>query len=345
MKKSGSGAETKRKKAKTSVAGTSWETRQVVAEWAMAAKASGTPVRSFAKNGEKSSYSPSARTLRRQVASLERGEDLFMKEKDTGREPALLWDQRKVLCGAVLMAEEKVNLEKFSGLSEEYFGVPLAKSTASDYCRQLGLSFQLVGGRPMPKNLTFDEYVLGYFEWVLNSRNEGFFNVDVSKLACADSFTNSIRTFREKTLNGIGRKQKKFPRLDYKYTDNFMGCQWGDGINRTPTLHFSFNKAYAPSNPDANLVDNYFKDLDLNRDRSFFEQSTKFYCAEKSIQAHNFVDRYRRELKGSHVMFDGGPAWKIKKQYVMEGYVRNYRVLAPAQHGSCQSWITTSMQL
>jgi hypothetical protein len=108
MKKSGSGAETKRKKAKTSVAGTSWETRQVVAEWAMAAKASGTPVRSFAKNGEKSSYSPSARTLRRQVASLERGEDLFMKEKDTGREPTLLWDQRKVLCGAVLMAKEKV---------------------------------------------------------------------------------------------------------------------------------------------------------------------------------------------------------------------------------------------
>lgn len=333
MERRGSGAEAKGKRRKSSVAGVSWETRQVVAEWAKNLKDSGMSVASLAEKGEGTSYSPSPRTLQLHVAAIERGEDLFKAEKDTGREPVLLWDQRKVLCGAVLMSEEKVNLEKFSDLSEEYFGVPLAKSTASDYCRQLGLSFQLVGGRPMPKNLSLDEYVLGYFQWVLNSRNDGFFNVDVSKLACADSFTNSIRTFREKTLNGIGRKQKKFPRVDFKYTDNFMGCQWADGINRTPTLHFSFNKAYAPSSPDANLVDNLFKDLDLNRDRSFYEQSTKFYCAEKSIQAHNFADRYKRELKGSHVMFDGGPAWKIKKQYVMEGYVRNYRVLAPAQHG------------
>jgi hypothetical protein len=263
MEKRGSGAEAKRKRPKSGVAGVSWETRQVVAEWAKNLKDSGMSVADLAEKGEGTSYSPSPRTLQHHVAAIERGEDLFKEEKDTGRQPVLLWDQRKVLCGAVLMSEEKVNLEKFSDLSEEYFGVPLAKSTASDYCRQLGLSFQLVGDRPMPKNLSFDEYVLGYFQWVLDSRNDGFFNVDVSKLACADSFTNSIRTFREKTLNGIGRKQKKFPRVDYKYTDNFMGCQWGDGINRTPTLHFSFNKAYASSNPDANLVIIYSKTLTL----------------------------------------------------------------------------------
>jgi hypothetical protein len=147
MEKSGSGAETKRKKAKTSVAGTSWETRQVVAEWAMAAKASGTPVRSFAKNGEKSSYSPNARTLQRHVALLERDEDPFKDEKETGRALVLVWEQKKILCGAGLMSEEKVDLLKLGRLSEDYFGVFLPKSTASRYKDELGLSFQLVGSR------------------------------------------------------------------------------------------------------------------------------------------------------------------------------------------------------
>jgi hypothetical protein len=333
MEKSGSGAESKRKKAKTSVAGTSWETRQVVAEWAMAAKASGTPVHSFAKNGEKSSYSPNARTLQLHVAALEKGESPFKEEKETGRAPALLWEQKKVLCGAVLMSEEKVDLLKFGRLSEDYFGVFLPRSTASRYKDELGLSFQLIGSRPMPKRMSNDEYVLGCVEFLQNCRNDGFFNVDVSKLACADSFTNSIRTFREKTLNGIGKKQKKFPRADYKYTDGFTGCQWGDGINRTPCLHWSFNPAYSPSHADAHAVNCLFKDLDLNRDRTFFEKSTKFYCAEKNTQISNFVQRYSRELKGSHVLFDGGPAWKIKKHYVVEGYVQNFRVLPAAQHG------------
>jgi hypothetical protein len=331
--KNGAGAEAKRKRAKRSTDSASWETRQVVAEWAMAAKASGTPVRSFAKNGEKSSYSPNARTLQRHVASLERGEDPFKDEKETGRAPALLWEQKKVLCGAVLMSEEKVDLLKFGRLSEDYFGVFLPRSTASRYKDELGLSFQLVGSRPMPKRMSNDEYVLGCVEFLQNCRNEGFFNVDVSKLACADSFTNSIRTFREKTLNGIGKKQKKFPRADYKYTDGFTGCQWGDGINRTPCLHWSFNPAYSPSHGDAHAVNCLFKDLDLNRDRTFFEKSTKFYCAEKNTQISIFVQRYSRELKGCHVLFDGGPAWKIKKHYVVDGYVQNFRVLPAAQHG------------
>ena len=231
------------------------------------------------------------------------------------------------------MCSEKVSLQKFGDLSNDLFGIFLPKYTASRYKDQLGLSFQLVGSRPMPKNLTFDNYVLGYTEWLQNAHKDGFFNVNLSSLACADSFTNSIRTFREKTLNGIGLRQKKFPRVGFKYTDNFLGCQWGDGINRTPTLHYSFNPAYASSYADAELVNNLFKDLDLSRDRTFFLNSKKFYCAENNAQVSAFVQRYRRELNGTHILFDGGPAWKIKKHFVVDGYVRKFRVLAPAQHG------------
>jgi hypothetical protein len=97
MEKNGAGAEAKRNRAKQSTDSASWETSQVVAEWAMAAKASGTPVCSFAKNREKSSYSRNAQTLQRHVALLERGEDPFKEEKETGRAPALLWEQKKVL--------------------------------------------------------------------------------------------------------------------------------------------------------------------------------------------------------------------------------------------------------
>jgi hypothetical protein len=112
-----------------------------------------------------------------------------------------------------------------------------------------------------------------------------------------------------------------------------MSCVWADGVNRTPTLHFSHNPAYASDYRDCAQVNNLFKDLDLLRDRTFYLKSTKYYCAESNEQVTAFRDRYKAELKGTHVMHDGGPAWKIKGDFVLADTVNKVRVLAPAQHG------------
>jgi hypothetical protein len=110
MERKGSSAEAARKRPKYGAGGASWETRLAIAEWAVNAKAAGVSVSSFAKNGKSTSYNPSPRTLRRHVAALEGGDSPFKDEKEAGREPALHWEQKKILCGAVLMCSEKVIL-------------------------------------------------------------------------------------------------------------------------------------------------------------------------------------------------------------------------------------------
>ena len=73
----------------------------------------------------------------------------------------------------------------------------------------MGLSFQLDGARGWKPEMTRDEYVTGYFDFVKQLRDRGFFDYDPNRVVCIDFVTNSCRRERKTTLNIRGAKQKK----------------------------------------------------------------------------------------------------------------------------------------
>ena len=140
----------------------------------------------------------------------------------------------------------------------------------------------------------------------------------MDRLVCLDSFTNSIRTFREKTLNGIGLRQKKFASPAYKFTNNYFGGICGDGVNRFPFHMYSLDKSFGPNSPVADEVDLALQELNLSPDRIHWKKSSKYYCAENKEQIGDYAMCFGQELRGCHLLHDGGPAYK-KKQGVHYG--------------------------
>lgn len=313
--------------------GVSSDARELVAQYAQSARDSGTPLAAFAKIGEKTDYAPSKRTLQRHVAALDAGTTPLSHEKASGASKSLTDEQCEVLFGWVLWSPKKVDLDALIATSARFFGVSISKPTASCYCTAGELSTQLTGKRPMPKKLSRDEYVLGYHEYVLDRHNDGFLSIDPSKLACADFFTDSHRTERDTTLNGKGLPQKKIAGHSWLYTSNFLTVIWADGINRTPCLLFTYNPWFDSNGPHAEEVMKWCKDFRIARDRIYYVKSSKHYCKEVNAQTSEFCRRYKDQLKGTHVMHDGGNSFKIKKNLVFEEHCRRVSVMPSAQHG------------
>jgi hypothetical protein len=304
-----------------------------VAQYARSARDSGTPLATFAKIGENTDYAPSVRTLQRHVAALEAKTTPLSREKASGASTSLTDEQRDILFGWVLWSQEKINLDALIAASARFFGVTISKPTASRYCTAGELSTQLTGKRPMPKKLSRDDYVLGYYQYVLDRHNDGFLSVDPSKLACADFFTDSHRTERDTTLNGKGLPQKKIAGHSWLYTSNFLTVIWADGINRTPCLLFTHNPWFDPDGSHADKVMNWCKKFRIARDRIYYLKSSKHYCKEANSQTSEFCRLYKDQLKGVHMMHDGGNSFKIKKNLVFEEYCQSVSVMPSAQHG------------
>ena len=191
--------------------GVSTEARALVAEYAEAAHAAGTPLRTFLSFGENTSYSPGRSTLFAHAAAVKAGEDIFVLEETRGRKKRLAEDQLRVLFGAVLEAGEEVDLAKMAQFANDFPGVKADDSTWSRYAKAGQLTFRLVGGRYMPKKMTFEKYGNIYYDCVRELVEDGFFVADRSMWACFDFASNSVRLRRIKTSKARAQNSRSLP--------------------------------------------------------------------------------------------------------------------------------------
>jgi len=249
--------------------------RVFAAQMALSLHASGVSTAAFAERAKTTNYSPSRRTLYRHVAAIKGGDSPLSTEKASGAKPKLTMEQREILAGRVLHWEKPTDLLFFQQSAELLFDVKLSKGTASKYATGLQLSFQLVGGRPMRRGLTKSLYNCGYFEWVKARHDDLFFDVPPERLFCSDFFSNSRRLDRKKTLSGIGQKQRKLLFPSYKWTDSFKVGLWGDGMNKTPALLFTYNPDFDPEGARADEIFQICESLAVKRDRIYWERHKK----------------------------------------------------------------------
>ncbi len=313
--------------------GVSPETKVALAQYAAGAKREGVSIPAFVGFGAEADYQPKTRTLQAHVAAINAGESPLLEEKKSGSQKKLSEEELHILFGAVLADEKPVGCKQVQDHSWKLFGDPLSQPTASRYMQLGELSYQLHGTRSMPSGMSFEDYVLRYHEQLLELQRKSFFTHGARLTFCIDSATNSHRIRRQRGFNGIGATQKKFKGLKFIHTDTYVIVVWMDGVNRTPCLCFTHNKAFADDSPEAAAILAYCRQMGVARVRIIYLPSKKQYCGEKPEQYAHFCQVYKREMHGAYGLRDGGPAFKKRSDPIVEQYAQEVHILESATHG------------
>ena len=317
---------------------TQWstQTREAIALLALYATREGAGVDDFYSLVEQSPLGIPKRTLYRWVSALEKGESPFKDEKQTGREKLLDDLQQNILFGRILSFLNdvtRVDLEVACREAKLLFGVEVSLPTMSRYLDEGQFSWKLTGSRPMPAKSNFKNYVVEYYNFLLRLHSEGFFKVHASKVVCIDFFTNSRRLERVRTFATRGGKQPKFARVSLRHTDTYLDALWMDGIDRTPALMWTHNKAFAQGSPQAKRILEICNQLNVERDRIKYKKNTKTYCKESVELVEEFYERYDC-WEGAFVLHDKGNSFKRKKHFVEKDFgVAKLELFPPICHG------------
>ena len=117
-------------------------------------------------------YAPGKSTLRRHMALLSRGEDLFTENKQTGR-PSLLTDKEwAAVCGWIILGDNPRNYESAIKFVFKNFGVEVSPQSMGQNMRRLEMSNQLTGsllsevnGGTLLREKLKDHYIESFHEW------------------------------------------------------------------------------------------------------------------------------------------------------------------------------------
>ena len=281
-------------------------------------------------------------TLREHMAAVKRNEAPLSGEKEAGRHPALTDEQWAIVFGRVLRQTKPVALEDVQRWIKANLGMDVSIATVSRHKDEMGLSFQLTGSRGTKPGLTQDEYILGFFECVLDLRRTGFFEFDHRHIICIDFVTNSMRIERRKTLGLIGAKQKKLEKSDASYTNSYIV---GVSLQAGPkllSLMFTYDPAFDPKGPRAREVQQWCDANKIQRDQIYYEKSARKYCKESRAQVIEFECRNRVALTGARVIHNQGGAFKLDHEYILGERADRVAPL-PSSTVSCLSWTTSSM--
>jgi transposase len=313
--------------------GVSEEVRAYAGEVALALQRRAWPVVDIVSLLSETSYAPAKRSVERYLAATKQGETPLSSEKRSGRPPALDEDTWAVVAGWILSCEQKVDLERVQRWIRANLGISLSVATISRAKDQLGLSFQLVGARPLKAGTDRDEYVLGYFEFVLAEHSKLTFDWPADKTIGVDCATNSCRMERTETLGLVGTKQRKLPSARPLYTNNYVVGVTRVGRRGIKVLMFTHDPAFMPDGARWADVVSWCKKWKIDPAQIYYTKSSKKYCKEQQIHISEFHRVNRDALVGARIFHDAGGAFKMDGEYILEDGANCVVVLPPLQHG------------
>lgn len=313
-------------------AGVSSDVKEYAAEVALALQGQGWTVAEIVDLLSRTSYAPKQRTLELHLSKLKRGDTPTSSEKGSGRNTKLSEEQWKIVAGWILSREEPLDLAAVCRWIFLNFGITVDTSTVSRHKKHLGLSFQLFGSRPMPAGTTRDEYVIGYFNFLKELNDSGFFAFDMDKIVCVDSLTNSQRVERARGINFIGGKQRKLARSAPQYTNNYVVGVTLSG-QLLQVLMFTHDPAFEPNGSRWEDVKRWCAQFRVKLAQIYYTRSTKKYCQEQQAHITAFHQVNRDQLLGARILHDGGGAYKIDGEYILDDGANLVLVLPSAQHG------------
>jgi transposase len=291
------------------------------------------------KNYKKAGYDYGRSTIFRWVGKLKSGQDIFTADDKRGNKKLLTPEQENIFVGYVLDKNDDgipVNREMCDNFIQRSFGVTMSRQNISKYLKQNNLSRQFMGSRQLTRVRSYSEYIKTYYQWLLDQHNDGFFQCEKKYLGSVDFMSNSRRVERLKTYSPVGQKQQKYAGPKITYTDCFLTLLWADGVNRTPTLLFTYNPDLDPDGRNKERVAALCAELGLSPDRIFYKNKKKTYYAEGSGMVFTALQKYKRTVKWKevHMMHDAGNVFKVAGEDIFDdGWAAKVAVSASCCHG------------
>ena len=268
------------------------EAKTVIARLYQVQHSTGKTRREFIGDLRTASYDVSELQLDRWVARINSGNAAVSITKATGAVPLLSREQRDIAGGWVLaqnLIGSPVHLAGYRAFCHEQFKQLLSAQTASRYLREDGFSYRLMQSKAKGFSLDIEAMRAQVWKWVEWARSVGLFSVARSQLASVDFTFTGHRTERRSSFASQGGSQPLSTDQATEYTNCVITCLWADGVNRTPSMLFTYNPAFrrdrTPTQRRATLVAH----LDETLQKYNLASGRVVYVGEPKREARSYV--------------------------------------------------------
>ena len=197
--------------------------------------------------------------------------------------------------------------------------VDISTRTAKNYLHESGFSNRVVTTKTSGFIQDLEELKDLYWEWISKSKQNGLLSTRPSCLCSVDFVYTSHRSERRTTFAQKNTPKPKSARSIPKYTNCIVTSIWADGVNRTPSMVFTYNPAFkltgttTPAKKQKlDTLLEYLKHYNIDQNRVVFvddeQNKTKTYVKESPSILRTFF-QHNKVGKKSVVLTDGGNAF------------------------------------
>ncbi len=166
-------------------------------------------------------------------------------EHDRRGQPKLLSDDDlDIMKGWVLDSlsqREEIHLADYKSAVKRILGKTISISAASRALKKSKLTLHTACSKTTGFHDSDEHLVSSYWSWIDQKRRSKSFPTDLSSVCSLDFTFTSHRKHRRTSFSPIGAAQPRSKHMLPLYTNCIVTCLWGDGVNRTPSVLFTYN--------------------------------------------------------------------------------------------------------
>jgi len=226
----------------------STEVKTAFASQYLAWKARGLNKDDFLSFLSEAGYSVPYRSLARWVNAVKHSGAVVSQNCAAGRPRCLSEEETHLVVGYVLdrnSKKEEVHLETVRKFISDEFDIELSLRTVLNYLTAQGFSSRVAKQRSGGIQLDLSHLTQIALEWLQTSP----LHCPRSLLCSVDFTFTSHRTDRRVSYALRGGPQPQVDKLISRFTNCIITCIWADGINRTPSVLYTYNQDFRLDRP------------------------------------------------------------------------------------------------
>lgn len=150
-------------------------------------------------------------------------------------------DIRKSWVLESLSQREEVHLADYKAAAKRILGNTISTSVASRALKKSQITLHTASSKTSGFHDSDEHLVHSYWSWIDEKRRSKSFPTDLSSVCSLDFTFTSHRKHRRTSFSPIGAAQPRSKHMLPIYTNCIVTCVWGDGVNRTPSVLFTYN--------------------------------------------------------------------------------------------------------
>lgn len=302
------------------------EVKTAFAKQYLAWKARGWKKADFIMFLSEAGYSIPVSSLTRWVAGVKQQGNALSQMNGAGRPRTLSEEETHLLVGYVLdrnSKKQEVHLETVQKFISDNFDTNVTLRTVLNYLTAQGFTSRVAKGRDGGVQLDLTNLSQIAFQWLLTSPIHCPTN-----LLCSLDFTfTSHRTDRRVSYALKGGPQPEVDTSISRFTNCIITCIWADGINRTPSVLYTYNKEFwldrkKTARRDAQLekMENSLKLFNISPNRVVYvgekKEERRTYVSESPQLLRLFFKMFKVPLQCT-ILTDNGRSFVEEKEDVL----------------------------